>query len=80
MGLGAMDSGVVRGIAINGRLSCHPAPFKRKYINMEYVKVSKDLMDKLTLLCDLSEFSSNPSAAKIAREARCEIDKGLEYV
>jgi len=47
---------------------------------MEYVKVSKELLDKLTLLCDLSEFSSNPSAAKIAREARCEIDKGLEYV
>ena len=25
MGLGATDSGVVRVIAINGRLSCHPA-------------------------------------------------------
>ena len=47
---------------------------------MEYVKISKELLDKLTLLCDLSEFSSSPSAAKIAREARCEIDKGLEYV
>ena len=80
MGLGATDSGVVREIAINGRLSCHPALFKRKYISMKYVKVSKELLDKLTLLCDLSEFSSNPSAVKIAREARSEIDKGLNYV
>jgi hypothetical protein len=80
MGLGATDSGVVREIAINGRLSCHPTLLTGKEIIMEYVKISKELLDKLTLLCDLSELSSNPSAAKIARESRCEIDKGLNYV
>jgi hypothetical protein len=58
----------------------HPTLLTGKEIIMEYVKVSKELLDKLTLLCDLAEFSTNPSAAKIAREARCEIDKGLEYV
>ena len=47
---------------------------------MKYVKVSKELLDKLTLLCDLAEFSSNQSAAKIAKEARSEINKGLDYV
>lgn len=47
---------------------------------MKYVKIQKELLDKLVLLCDLAEFSDNPFLARKAKETRSEIDKGLEYV
>ena len=48
-------------------------------MSKKFVKVPVETLTKLTLLCDVCEFSNNESVAKIAREVRPNIE-GLEYV
>lgn len=44
------------------------------------VIVSKSLIDKLVRICDIAEFSARADLAKLAKEARSEIDKGPDYL
>jgi len=46
----------------------------------KYVKVPEELLNKMTALCDICEFSTNESVAKLAKEVRAVIDKGLDYI
>lgn len=46
----------------------------------EFVRVPIEVLNKMTLICDVSEFSNNASVAKMAKEVRAEINKGFDYI